>query len=189
MAEWSIAAVLKTVDCNRSWGSNPYFSAENNRKYLNNRCLRFFVGYCLSCLAQVWVVFKKIFFLFFRNFHFPAKNRLPIKQKTQHLFGGLIDFLLKSNSISTLKNRYKVYYPINTLCENEKKEGQQKIKSQLFQKRARNLNIHCAYYKMGSKFLYLQKHKNNNCQDKPADYQDQFLLTKRGPAYSYRFHK
>jgi hypothetical protein len=23
LAEWSIAAVLKTVDCNRSWGSNP----------------------------------------------------------------------------------------------------------------------------------------------------------------------
>ena len=27
MAEWSIAAVLKTVDCNRSGGSNPSFSA------------------------------------------------------------------------------------------------------------------------------------------------------------------
>ncbi len=29
MAEWSNAAVLKTVDCNRSWGSNPYFSAKS----------------------------------------------------------------------------------------------------------------------------------------------------------------
>ncbi len=28
MAEWSIAAVLKTVDCNRSGGSNPSSSAE-----------------------------------------------------------------------------------------------------------------------------------------------------------------
>ena len=28
MAEWSIAAVLKTVDCNRSGGSNPSFSAK-----------------------------------------------------------------------------------------------------------------------------------------------------------------
>ena len=27
MAEWSIAAVLKTVDCNRSVGSNPTSSA------------------------------------------------------------------------------------------------------------------------------------------------------------------
>ena len=27
MAEWSNAAVLKTVDCNRSGGSNPSFSA------------------------------------------------------------------------------------------------------------------------------------------------------------------
>ncbi len=29
MAERSNAAVLKTVDCNRSGGSNPSFSAEN----------------------------------------------------------------------------------------------------------------------------------------------------------------
>jgi hypothetical protein len=29
MAEWSNAAVLKTVDCNRSGGSNPSFSATN----------------------------------------------------------------------------------------------------------------------------------------------------------------
>ena len=28
MAEWSIATVLKTVDCNRSGGSNPSLSAE-----------------------------------------------------------------------------------------------------------------------------------------------------------------
>ncbi len=27
LAEWSIAAVLKTVDCNRSGGSNPSLSA------------------------------------------------------------------------------------------------------------------------------------------------------------------
>ncbi|MFM9423195.1 MAG: hypothetical protein RIR06_1656, partial [Bacteroidota bacterium] len=31
MAEWSIAAVLKTVDCNRSGGSNPSLSARLNR--------------------------------------------------------------------------------------------------------------------------------------------------------------
>ena len=30
MAEWSNAAVLKTVDCNRSGGSNPSFSASRN---------------------------------------------------------------------------------------------------------------------------------------------------------------
>ena len=28
LAEWSIAAVLKTVDCNRSGGSNPSLSAK-----------------------------------------------------------------------------------------------------------------------------------------------------------------
>jgi len=29
VAEWSIAAVLKTADCNRSGGSNPSFSAKS----------------------------------------------------------------------------------------------------------------------------------------------------------------
>jgi hypothetical protein len=32
MAEWSIAAVLKTVDCNRSGGSNPSLSASKNHE-------------------------------------------------------------------------------------------------------------------------------------------------------------
>ena len=35
MAEWSNAAVLKTVDCNRSGGSNPSFSAKETH---NNYC-------------------------------------------------------------------------------------------------------------------------------------------------------
>ena len=30
MAEWSIASVLKTDDCNRSGGSNPSLSAKSN---------------------------------------------------------------------------------------------------------------------------------------------------------------
>ncbi len=34
MAEWSNAAVLKTVDCNRSGGSNPSFSAEKKPETL-----------------------------------------------------------------------------------------------------------------------------------------------------------
>ena len=29
MAEWSIAAVLKTVELKGSWGSNPSLSADN----------------------------------------------------------------------------------------------------------------------------------------------------------------
>ena len=32
MAEWSIAAVLKTVDCHRSGGSNPSLSAMDGDK-------------------------------------------------------------------------------------------------------------------------------------------------------------
>ncbi len=39
MAEWSNAAVLKTVDCNRSGGSNPSFSAKETR----NESFGFFV--------------------------------------------------------------------------------------------------------------------------------------------------
>ena len=35
MAERSNAAVLKTVDCNRSGGSNPSLSADNKSKYFN----------------------------------------------------------------------------------------------------------------------------------------------------------
>jgi hypothetical protein len=40
MAEWSIAAVLKTVELRGSWGSNPYLSAEKpklkgNKKLMN----------------------------------------------------------------------------------------------------------------------------------------------------------
>jgi hypothetical protein len=33
LAEWSIAAVLKTVDCNRSGGSNPSLSAFAHRSF------------------------------------------------------------------------------------------------------------------------------------------------------------
>ena len=46
MAEWSIATVLKTVDCYRSGGSNPSLSAEiNNKKHqkpANQRFAGFF---------------------------------------------------------------------------------------------------------------------------------------------------
>ena len=31
MAEWSIAVVLKTTDCNRSGGSNPSLSAKSRQ--------------------------------------------------------------------------------------------------------------------------------------------------------------
>ena len=34
MAEWSIAAVLKTVELRGSWGSNPYLSAKQHKKLL-----------------------------------------------------------------------------------------------------------------------------------------------------------
>ena len=39
MAEWSNAAVLKTVDCNRSGGSNPSFSAKQTRNESFGFCI------------------------------------------------------------------------------------------------------------------------------------------------------
>ena len=45
MAEWSNAAVLKTVDCNRSGGSNPSFSAKENPQ------LMLWVFYFLRCMV------------------------------------------------------------------------------------------------------------------------------------------
>jgi hypothetical protein len=39
MAERFNAAVLKTVDCNRSGGSNPSLSASNKCKHVNIKCL------------------------------------------------------------------------------------------------------------------------------------------------------
>jgi hypothetical protein len=53
MAERSNAAVLKTVDCNRSGGSNPSFSAGLNRNYLIIKFLRFFHVY--KCTIFVWL--------------------------------------------------------------------------------------------------------------------------------------
>ena len=44
MAEWSNAAVLKTVEGHTSGGSNPSFSATINRNYLLVKFLRFFTA-------------------------------------------------------------------------------------------------------------------------------------------------
>ena len=46
MAEWSIAAVLKTVDLNGSGGSNPSLSANKNKKWRrihSNAIFRFYL--------------------------------------------------------------------------------------------------------------------------------------------------
>ena len=56
MAEWSNAAVLKTVDCNRSGGSNPSFSAKENRKHLVIKFLRFFVFNIIQLLVNVSLI-------------------------------------------------------------------------------------------------------------------------------------
>ncbi len=43
MAEWSIAAVLKTVDLRGSGGSNPSLSATKNKKAAHCAAFLFFV--------------------------------------------------------------------------------------------------------------------------------------------------
>ena len=52
MAEWSIAAVLKTVELRGSWGSNPYLSAElpGQNRTMNSQVpqIQRFVGLFLS---------------------------------------------------------------------------------------------------------------------------------------------
>ena len=50
MAEWSIAAVLKTVEGNTSGGSNPSLSAENessNKEILNYQLVKDFFFYAI----------------------------------------------------------------------------------------------------------------------------------------------
>ena len=52
MAEWSIAAVLKTVELKGSWGSNPYLSAEK-RKSLQVACRDFLrLRHCVPGLLR-----------------------------------------------------------------------------------------------------------------------------------------
>ena len=53
MAEWSNAAVLKTVDLNGSGGSNPSLSALHNLKTLSDNIQRgFFLFFSLKKLHQ-----------------------------------------------------------------------------------------------------------------------------------------
>ena len=52
MAEWSIAAVLKTVVPRGTWGSNPYFSADKCKK-VQTQVWTFFV-----CIKQMKACFR-----------------------------------------------------------------------------------------------------------------------------------
>ena len=48
LAEWSIAAVLKTVDCYRSAGSNPPLSAKVSKPFKKPGIVRFQAS-CFGC--------------------------------------------------------------------------------------------------------------------------------------------
>ena len=52
MAEWSIAAVLKTVEGHTSGGSNPSLSAKKRRnKLIINELRRFFIEWLIKICA------------------------------------------------------------------------------------------------------------------------------------------
>ena len=52
MAEWSIAAVLKTVEVRASGGSNPSLSAKKRRnKLIINELRRFFIEWLIKICA------------------------------------------------------------------------------------------------------------------------------------------
>ncbi len=58
MAERSNAAVLKTVDCNRSGGSNPSSSAEKNpKRYQNLENPMIFGVFCFYRLTKLFIEF------------------------------------------------------------------------------------------------------------------------------------
>ncbi len=78
MAEWSNAAVLKTVDCYRSGGSNPSLSAEENENEKKNENEKNSLSFSYSfsfmflikilCDFQELTVYKKA-----KNFHINCK--------------------------------------------------------------------------------------------------------------------
>ena len=70
MAEWSIAAVLKTVDCNRSGGSNPSFSANIN---LRHRKVSFLF---LPCLQQPNIYILELDIMIFKTLEFDPEEVL-----------------------------------------------------------------------------------------------------------------
>lgn len=55
MAEWSNAAVLKTVEGHTSGGSNPSFSATKNRNYFIYKFLRFFISVISQLSVSYWL--------------------------------------------------------------------------------------------------------------------------------------
>src|SRR5690606_32994538 len=75
MAEWSIAAVLKTVEGNTSGGSNPSFSATLNLNKLLIRLLRFFLYLYIafgikSCSLETAAKYSTIFPILYFPFNF-----------------------------------------------------------------------------------------------------------------------
>ena len=73
MAEWSIAAVLKTVDCNRSGGSNPSLSA-NKPAYIAGFLV--FTRFIALFYVFLPVPYSAIFYQFFDTFLKKVSNLL-----------------------------------------------------------------------------------------------------------------
>ena len=78
MAEWSIAAVLKTVDLKGSGGSNPSLSAKRSK--LAEKLAFFLTGKHAFALAtnNQSIVWFKIVYLSFRLHHTPRFPRVSV---------------------------------------------------------------------------------------------------------------
>ena len=79
MAEWSNAAVLKTVDCNRSGGSNPSFSAKENPQ------LMLWVFYFLRCMVISFTISIKFNLLLALLISY-NKNHTMLPWKVTYIF-------------------------------------------------------------------------------------------------------
>ena len=80
MAEWSIAAVLKTVEGNTSGGSNPSLSAQELQVFdLWLFCVRYSIFYAFSSLFQ-----KKNYYL--RGNDFGSSSVFYIKRLPNEIF-------------------------------------------------------------------------------------------------------
>ena len=99
MAEWSIAAVLKTVDCNRSGGSNPSLSA-NKPAYLAG-----------------FLVFTRFIALFYVFLPVPysANFLIPFLKKVSNLLI-LFEYKIDLTHISYKKMSFtELYFPFKAL--------------------------------------------------------------------------
>ena len=81
MAERSIAAVLKTVDCNRSGGSNPSLSARLETKISQNAVnINVYSVFCFSAVSKKNKIGHYLYVLFRVPFRKLQNGSIKIKE-------------------------------------------------------------------------------------------------------------